>query len=391
MKKLSNPIINFRNKVYFYYSRDGKIIRIPTGIDWKDRNSLNNKKVIFQMEQRFNEIITAYKVANFTNPPSDYVFREMQKEVVQTPDNIIDLFNKHSNEKKYILKGVQSLKDYTNLRKAFEDYQNLYGQIVISEIDANFINQFRKYLTEIRKLNNNTTIKRMVILKPFIKGLIKMNLVKPIEWDDVKKIEGNEVFFETLSSEEMKYVINQRGKVESSYTKCLDMFIFQCLTSLRYSDLIKINRLNTINNQVKIISEKTGKPIIINLSETAIRILKDNEYKLNHYQNQPYNRKIHDMFKHFSKEMESFKEMVGTGKERYKYISSHTGRRTFITLQLLNSTSTSLVMLNTGHTRIQMLDKYIKRLADLKTNISQGLEDSLRLDVQSDTLLTQPN
>lgn len=380
MKKLSNPIINFRNKVYFYYSRDGKIIRIPTGIDWKDRNSLDNKKVIFHMEQRFNDIITAYKVANFKNPPSDYVLREMQKEVEQTPDNIIELFNKHFNDKKNFLKGIQSHKDYTNLRKALEDYQNLNGQIIISEIDSNFVNNFRKYLTDVRNLKNNTAIKRMVILKPFLLKLIKMNLVKPIEWDNVKKIDGNEVFIETLSSEELRYVISQRGRVNSSYVKCLDMFIFQCLTSLRYSDLIKINRLNTINNQIKVMSEKTGKPIIINLSETAIRILKENEYNLNYYQNQPYNRKIHDMFKYFSHEMESFKEMVGSGKERYKYISSHTGRRTFITLQLLNSTPTSLVMLNTGHTRIQMLDKYIKRLADLKTNISQGLEDSLGLD-----------
>ncbi|MBK9359239.1 MAG: phage integrase SAM-like domain-containing protein [Bacteroidales bacterium] len=303
----------------------------------------------------------------------------MQKEVEQTPDNIIDLFNRHFNEKKNYLKGVQSFKDYTNLRKALVDYQSIYGQIRISDIDTKFINHLRKYLTEVRQLNNNTAIKRMVILKPFIKGLIKKNLVKPIEWDDIKRIESEEVFIETLTFEELKFVINQRGIVESGFVKCLDMFIFQSLTSLRYSDLIRINRFNSNNNQIKIISEKTGKPIIINLSETAIRILKENEYNLNYYQNQPYNRKIHDMFKHFSNEMESFKEVVGSGKERYKYLSSHTGRRTFITLQLLNSTPTNLVMLNTGHTRIQMLDKYVKRLADLKTNISQTLENSLGL------------
>ena len=85
------------------------------------------------------------------------------------------------------------------------------------------------------------------------------------------------------------------------------------------------------------------------------------------------------MFKYFSEETATFKEIVGTGLPRYNYFTSHTGRRTFITLQLLNSTPTSLVMLNTGHTRIQMLDKYVKRLADLRTNISQGLEDSLRM------------
>jgi integrase len=376
MKKLNSPVIEFRNQVYFYYSKNGKIVRIPTGINWKERKSLDSKKILFSMELRFNEIITAYKVEHFDNPPTEHLKNEMQRKVIENQNDLIALFDEYFEEKKSILK-VQSHKDYTNLRKALEDFQSLNGKINLSKIDVSTLNNFRKYLLEVRKLNNNTTIKRMVILKPFIKKLIKNKFVKPIDWEEVKKVEGTEVFIETLSFDEMKYIINQRGKVPQAYKKCLDLFIFQCLTSLRYSDLIKINKHNSVGGQIRILSEKTNKPIIINLSQTALTILQENDYNLNYYQNQPYNRKIHDMFNYFSLNVNSFKELVGTGLPRYQYFTSHTGRRTFITLQLLNSTPTSLVMLNTGHTRIQMLDKYVKRLADVKTNISQGLEDSL--------------
>ena len=109
---------------------------------------------------------------------------------------------------------------------------------------------------------------------------------------------------------------------------------------MRFGELKLININNIINESIELKEEKGTEKVIrtIPLNDIAMYILRKYKYKLPLIANQKHNDYIKDVFEEagytqmVEKTITKGKEVIRTTIPFYERISTHTARRTFITL-----------------------------------------------------------
>ena len=253
--KESKNIIIFRNQVHFYYSYLGKILRVNLNIDEKEMNSKENQNTIDSIINRFQKIVIDYKNNNeYQKPPIEYVRLHLfnpdkivnKKSLISLYDNFLESINKDKTLKE------QSKLPYNHLKNNIEDYLELCKK---EKTDTSVINQilldnFIKYITDpAQNLAIATLKKRLIYFYKFCKYISKHKLINfQPEFEKVKigkknkNKEGSEVKqVITLTKPELKFTLDQFEKEKNQkFRKTLSMFLFQCFTSLRWSDINQI-------------------------------------------------------------------------------------------------------------------------------------------------------
>ena len=148
-----------------------------------------------------------------------------------------------------------------------------------------------------------------------------------------------------------------------------DMFLIQIYTCLRYSDLNNLKPENILMNEgiIKIYQLKTADPTKIPISEKLKKILKNYAgFKLPKYSNQKYNDYIKELCKlagiDTKVEITKYygKKRINETYEKWQLISSHTARRTNITISLKKGVLPEMVMQISGHKNRTAFQKYVK-------------------------------
>ena len=141
------------------------------------------------------------------------------------------------------------------------------------------------------------------------------------------------------------------------------MFIIDCYTGFRYSDLMLINDKNLIdkNTKPKIKTEKTGELVIIPLHKYIREILKKHNGIPNYMIN---NQKMNEYLKELG-ELVGIKEKVlisstKGGIKQNQSITVHTARRSLATNAYLMDIPSISIMKITGHRTEKAFLKYIK-------------------------------
>ncbi len=149
--------------------------------------------------------------------------------------------------------------------------------------------------------------------------------------------------------------------------KVRDAFLILCYTGLRHSDLIQIKKENISNGFLKIITQKTKTTLKIPVSRPLQKIL--NKY---HDCDLPVIslQKMDEYLKILGEKAgldDDFEKVTFSGNQRiiwkdkkYNFLTTHTGRRTFITLSLEKGMRSETVMKITGHKDMRSFQKYIK-------------------------------
>lgn len=167
---------------------------------------------------------------------------------------------------------------------------------------------------------------------------------------------------------------------ENDYkNKVKDLFCFLSFTGLRYSDIKTLKRDHIKKDHIVVVTEKTIDPLKIELNDYSNEILaKYKEYTfprdlaLPVLNQQKFNEEIKVICKLLEFD-EKINEVYFVGSKRYertyiKYdvISSHAGRRTFVTNGITMGIPTDVIMKWTGHKDQRAMKPYIKILDDLK-------------------------
>ena len=150
------------------------------------------------------------------------------------------------------------------------------------------------------------------------------------------------------------------------------MFCFCCFTSLRYSDVANLKRTNVFQDYIQVTTIKTYETLRIELNDYSKAIL-------DKYKNETYtdnlalpvisNQKMNDYLKELG-ELCCIDEPVSItyykGGERYdetykKYelLTTHCGRRTFISNAIMLGIAPEIVMKWTGHEDYRTMKPYI--------------------------------
>jgi len=183
---------------------------------------------------------------------------------------------------------------------------------------------------------------------------------------------NEDVYNIALSETELKKLYNL--KLDNSMDeKIRDMFLVASYTALRFSDfnkLIKSNfkRDNSGNEYIDIATKKVGKKVEIPiLWEELKTILTKYNYNLPPLNDVIFNRRIKEIAKMAGvTDMEEYYKTekgksVLIREERYKLITSHTGRRSAITNLDKRGIPYTLIQSLSGHSSIEQLEKYIKK------------------------------
>jgi integrase len=366
-------IVQVQNRVFVYYSNKGLVYRHPTGVNWKDRNLPQNEQLLSSLVKKLRDIIHSYRMEHGANPPRDYV-KSWMKDETQQKEGLMDYYrefwNYKSNEVKNGNLQPHSLIDYRTLRSALTEFEKeTRKKFQLTDITEDFVNRFKGFLLNKRKLNNNSTKKRLKSLKVFINYCEDKKYFR-LDFNFSKiKVKTYDPTVISLTEQEFQQL---REWDAGKYQKVKDLFILGCLTSLRFSDLKSIGKHNIINDQIVIKSIKTDVQHLIPLTPTCKEILEKYNYNLNFFTNQTYNRLLKKMAKDsgfFDTEVTVIVQHGNVKKEirkpKYQFFGSHLARRTNITRNLMKQIPLPVVMSVAGLKQMSTVLKYMEKYGSI--------------------------
>jgi integrase len=145
-----------------------------------------------------------------------------------------------------------------------------------------------------------------------------------------------------------------------------DVFVFACVTGMRFGELSLITKSNVNDHFIILKEEKDENKEAREIPLTSISryILTKYDYQLPLIKNQKQNEYIKEVFQEL-KYTHKVQKVTTKGKENiieemefYNRISSHTARRTFITLMKRQGKSDKLIASITGHSDMKTLNQY---------------------------------
>lgn len=146
-----------------------------------------------------------------------------------------------------------------------------------------------------------------------------------------------------------------------------DYFIINCLTALRYSDVIRIKKEHIKNGFLEIATIKTGQEVVIPISPLLKNIFEKYNYELPPAPcNQIFNRYLKEIGKmaELNDPVTITKTVGGIKKtevkQKWQLLSSHVGRRSLISNCILAGIGDSQIMMISAHRSPRVFQKYVR-------------------------------
>ncbi|WP_422358578.1 phage integrase SAM-like domain-containing protein [Reichenbachiella sp.] len=133
-------------------------------------------------------------------------------------------------------------------------------------------------------------------------------------------------------------ILEQKQFKSERLSQVRDVFVFNCYTGLRYSDLSRLQKDHIVDDVIEMRAYKNQKDLYVPLSPRSERILKKYNYQLPIISEQKYNDYIKEACEKagITKEVEVIKTSSGnksyTYVPKFKVITSHIAVKTFISL-----------------------------------------------------------
>ncbi|MBO1362823.1 site-specific integrase [Prevotella sp. A2931] len=249
--------------------------------------------------------------------------------------------------------------------------------------DERGLNDYVGYLRDVKEMRNTTIGKQLSFLKWFLRWAFKKGVHQNNAYDSYKpklKSTQKKIIFLTWDElnrlREFKIPFNKQA-----LERVRDVFLFQCFTGLRYSDVFNLRRSDIKDDHIEVTTVKTSDSLIIELNNHSKAIL--DKYKDVAFENDKVlpvitNQKMNDYLKELA-EMAGIDEPVRQtyykGNERiddvtpkYALLGTHAGRRTFICNALALGIPPQVVMKWTGHSDYKAMKPYIDIADDIKAN-----------------------
>lgn len=261
------------------------------------------------------------------------------------------------------------------------------------DIDEHLVNKYVQYQEELgymkKSINKHLAMFSSMLNAAFKDGYrFKASVLGHFPKLDVAREDKAEEIY--LSETELQALYEMQLE-DRKKDMARDIFLVGCYTSQRYSDYSRIRKSNVSFHDgigiVTLTQQKTGTEVSIPiLNDNLIRIFEKYDYELPFVNNSTLNRKIKDILRQLSGNIPSLREEIPTRlrldqirKEqngrttfkrnrcgevlipKYDLVTSHTARRTGITLMYLSHIlDTHEMMSISGHKTESIFNDYIK-------------------------------
>lgn len=390
---------NDKTLIYFscYFNEEKKQFRYSTGenikpLEWnykdnrcilKGKNKNPNSSTIQLQLNRYTRVfeniegMTIKTGVKLTSQLLKQEFDREFKKIVASKNLFFDVYDLYTAEKQkrkdWKPATVKRYKNIKNHLEAFEKKRKY--KLTFSKINKTFYNEFLDYCYTDLKHYSNTLSRNVGLFKSFMYWSLENEHTYN---DDFKKFEKPKTVITeeiALSLEQVIEIFNLEIK-DKKLVKVRDVFVFQCLTGLRFGEMKAINK-NVINgNAIQLKEEKdsTKEYREIPLMPVSSYILKKYQYELPLISNQKQNKYIKDILEEAKyTQMTEYTRVQGVEvtkytKPLYKRISTHTARRTFVTIMRNKGIPDKTIMSITGHKDIKTFNMYHKVNTDAKRN-----------------------
>ena len=249
--------------------------------------------------------------------------------------------------------------------------------------DERGLNDYVGYLRDVKEMRNTTIGKQLSFLKWFLRWAFKKGVHQNNAYDSYKpKLKSTQKKIIFLTWDELNRL--REFKIPSNkqaLERVRDVFLFQCFTGLRYSDVFNLRRSDIKGDHIEVTTVKTSDSLIIELNKHSKAILdkyKDVAFEDNKVLPVITNQKMNDYLKELAELAdidEPIRQTYYKGNERidevtpkYALLGTHAGRRTFICNALALGIPPQVVMKWTGHSDYKAMKPYIDIADDIKAN-----------------------
>ena len=249
--------------------------------------------------------------------------------------------------------------------------------------DERGLNDYVGYLRDVKEMRNTTIGKQLSFLKWFLRWAFKKGVHQNNAYDSYKpKFKSTQKKIIFLTWDELNRL--REFKIPSNkqaLERVRDVFLFQCFTGLRYSDVFNLRRSDIKGDHIEVTTVKTSDSLIIELNNHSKAIL--DKYKDVAFEDDKVlpvitNQKMNDYLKELAEMAgidEPIRQTYYKGNERideitpkYALLGTHAGRRTFICNALALGIPPQVVMKWTGHSDYKAMKPYIDIADDIKAN-----------------------
>ncbi len=389
------PIVMMAN----YSNSQGKLrLKYPTRLKIVPKDWKTTKK----RAKATNEYRSLNKQLDELEAAAKRVFRDLQSEgTIPTPNDYrealdIALGRKNKEEKKIVTvesfivdyieenltrKSKNTIKTYNTTLRQFRAYQSNEKQTYLFEnLDKSFFEGFRDYLAG-KTYATNYIAKTFSILRHFIKEAddledvdLKVNPAYLKKYAKIKSVEVDSIY---LTPEDLATIFNYDFSKNKGLEFVRDLYLLQCYSGLRYSDLHKYdaNKIKVIegNDMIPVQTQKGKIEVWIPLHPVSKKII--TKYTDTNgvvqlprvYANGVFNRYLKDIGKAVGfyniidiKKERAFKQEI-VKYEKWELITTHTARRTLVTNLLDMGIDPRTIGAITGHKKLATIQKYDKQ------------------------------
>ena len=330
-------------------------------------------------------------------------------EIMPSPAEVKEAFNnRHRQNEKTELASADTSNVPSNFYEAFDDFvrvcgrqndwthstfekfaavknhlKNFRSELSFEFFDEKGLTEYVQYLREVREMRNSTIGKQLSFLKWFLRWSFKQGMHSNNAYDTFKpKLKDTQKKIIFLTWEELNKLREFKiPPTKQALERMRDVFLFQCFTGLRYSDVFNLRRSDIKGDHIEVTTVKTSDSLIIELNDHSKAILE--KYKNVEFENDKAlpvitNQKMNDYLKELAELAEINEPVRQTyykGNERidevtpkYALLGTHAGRRTFICNALALGIPPQLVMKWTGHSDYKAMKPYIDIADDIKAN-----------------------
>lgn len=383
---LKNPDANLEQSlIYLFFSYNNKRLKYSTGEtvapkDWNPKKqrvkntATGSTEINIYLNKLQEEIQKIYRrYISDGETPSVTLLNKQLSEVFRNPANTkgLNFFEAYDQFVETTRSKVKygTTQKYLALKAHLKAFQKKTKFTIDFEtLDAKFYDKLLHYFTIEKGILNNTIGKYISTLKTFLHWSTERAYNKKQDFMKFKaaKIDADIVYLEYDELMRLYHLdLSKNEKLE----KVRDTFCLGCFTGLRFSDIKQLKPENIRNEAIILNSFKTRETILIPLNSFARKIVEK-------YIDQPgflqviSNQKMNDYIKELcqlaeidqSLTLTKFRgaERVEITKPKFQFITTHTARRTFVTLSLEQGMRPEIVMQITGHKEYKTFKKYIK-------------------------------
>lgn len=272
-----------------------------------------------------------------------------------------------------------TIKRYSYNKKHLQEFEIFRKKkIHFNQINKSFYNSLVEYFIKEKRHSANTLRRNIGLFKTFLYWSLENGHTYKTDFQKFKAPKAQQTDEVALTLKQVQSVFEFDLSNNQRLEKVRDLFVFGCATGMRISNYSQVSKKDIQSNFIKVRDKKNNDKLLeIPLNDFSQYILLKYDYQLPKISNQKFNDYIKEVFK-LLEFNEPIKKTIKIGKDiieeitpLYERISSHTARRSFITIMKNKKIPDKVIMSYTGHKSLEVFNKYYKPNNEERKNFMQ--------------------